>query len=751
MNRTLPRASSFIYLILAALLFATVFAIKADFFQFLITAKQWKLEQTTLLVIAFLVVSLPFARRIKVSVLDAGVLVFSLWWILNEVILQTDYPSYGQTAFQVVLWLSIYLFIRTGATNNKVIAGVAIVFLLTALLQSSLGLLQLYGFKASYHALFNITGTFHNPGPFSGFVVSALPLAMVGYTIGSTESHGGGTEAHREISLRGVNINLQKVFSGIFKGVSLLTIIAVLLVVPAAQSRAAWVAALVGSIYVLWSCKERFSFINRLSVRFVRLSKTLRVLLIASSIILLLGAATGIYLLKKDSANGRLLIWQVTSQLIKERPITGHGSGAFSALYMDEQAKWFKSEKGTDEQAIVAGSPESPFNKPLKLWLEKGLIGVLLAGGILGIILFPEVFNSKPETRNSQLETRNHQKLEKRNSQLETRNKKLLHPLPTPPNPLKGEPQPHIAKTRNTEPETRNSKQETRNSQPETLKTGLKGTLISILTFSLFSYPFDISSFTLQLVVIVGLLSSTTPLLTTIKGRRSLLLTMPIVVLLIAAGVWYFPQRQAHYAALKNWQEAKQFYNMRSYNIASETYEEAFPVLKTNGLFLQMYGKALSMDEQHKKSNEILALAQKHYSSYIIQNTLGDNHKALGNYDKAETAYRKSSNMVPGLLLPKYLLAKLYNESAQTGKAKKAAIEILNSPVKVKSTATNEIMKEMKNTLTQNQETINTKLASPLPTPPNPLKGEPQTHDQNTKHKTRNPQLETRNSKLTNK
>jgi hypothetical protein len=135
MIRTLTRASLFIYLILAALLFATVFAIKADFFQYLVTAKQWKLEQTTLLVIAFLVVSLPFARRIKISLIDAGVLLFSLWWVLNEVILQTNYVSLGQTAFQVILWLSIYLFTRTGASDNKFITGVAIIFLLTALLQ----------------------------------------------------------------------------------------------------------------------------------------------------------------------------------------------------------------------------------------------------------------------------------------------------------------------------------------------------------------------------------------------------------------------------------------------------------------------------------------------------------------------------------------------------------------------------------------------------------------------------------------
>ena len=43
--------------------------------------------------------------------------------------------------------------------------------------------------------------------------------------------------------------------------------------------------------------------------------------------------------------------------------------------------------------------------------------------------------------------------------------------------------------------------------------------------------------------------------------------------------------------------------------------------------------------------------------------------------------------------------AKLYFESGETEKAKTAALEILNSPVKIESSATREIMK---NTLTRN-------------------------------------------------
>ena len=114
-----------------------------------------------------------------------------------------------------------------------------------------------------------------------------------------------------------------------------------------------------------------------------------------------------------------------------------------------------------------------------------------------------------------------------------------------------------------------------------------------------------------------------------------------------------------------------------------------------NGLFLQMYGKALSMDEQHQRSLDILTLARKLYNSHILQNTLGDNHKALGNYKAAEAAYIESSHMMPSMLLPRYLLAKLYYDSGQNEKARQTAEELLSSPVKVESSATREIISEM--------------------------------------------------------
>jgi tetratricopeptide (TPR) repeat protein len=184
------------------------------------------------------------------------------------------------------------------------------------------------------------------------------------------------------------------------------------------------------------------------------------------------------------------------------------------------------------------------------------------------------------------------------------------------------------------------------------------------------------------------------------------LLTLPFAMTILVVSIHYYPHRKEHYQAMSLWNEAERWYNFRAYQAAVETYEEALPELNTNGLFLQMYGKALSMTEQHEESNKVLILAQKHFSSQIIQNTLGDNHKALGNFEAAEKAYRKSSLMIPSSLLPKYLSAILFTESNQLNKARLLAEDILNSPIKVESSATKEIMREMKKILDTEEKLI---------------------------------------------
>ena len=84
------------------------------------------------------------------------------------------------------------------------------------------GLLQIYGFEPSNHSLYALTGSFYNPGPYSGFLAMCVPLALYEWLKGKR----------------------------IWKHLALAALVLMLVVLPSGMSRSAWLAALVASGYV---------------------------------------------------------------------------------------------------------------------------------------------------------------------------------------------------------------------------------------------------------------------------------------------------------------------------------------------------------------------------------------------------------------------------------------------------------------------------------------------------------------------
>ncbi len=137
-----------------------------------------------------------------------------------------------------------------------------------------------------------------------------------------------------------------------------LTLIAAALVLPPTQSRAAWIAGTVGCLFVLTGHPAIKSTRNNLKRKLLSFTRPMQALSMLATLLVVLIAGFGLYAMKKGSADGRVLIWQVTSQLIKQKPIAGHGSGAFAALYINEQAKWF--EAGNECMGKRRGSSQAP-------------------------------------------------------------------------------------------------------------------------------------------------------------------------------------------------------------------------------------------------------------------------------------------------------------------------------------------------------------------------------------------------------
>ena len=74
------------------------------------------------------------------------------------------------------------------------------------------------------------------------------------------------------------------------------------------------------------------------------------------------------YGLKKDSANGRLFIWQNTIMAWSEAPLFGVGIDGFERAYAEAQHDYFKKGNALEQDSRyteLAGVVEAAFNEPL--------------------------------------------------------------------------------------------------------------------------------------------------------------------------------------------------------------------------------------------------------------------------------------------------------------------------------------------------------------------------------------------------
>lgn len=103
--------------------------------------------------------------------------------------------------------------------------------------------------------------------------------------------------------------------------------------------------------------------------------------------VVLLG--TGAYLLKKPSADGRMLMARIDLRMIKENGLTGIGLGNYAGAYGKAQAAFFSDymeedvddldiDRIPDNLRMVADCPTFAFNEYLKTGIESGPVAMLL-------------------------------------------------------------------------------------------------------------------------------------------------------------------------------------------------------------------------------------------------------------------------------------------------------------------------------------------------------------------------------------
>ncbi|WP_304708144.1 O-antigen ligase [uncultured Rikenella sp.] len=289
--------------------------------------------------------------RWRWSGVDGGVGLCGGWFILH-----VAFVGPGETDPYPVLiglaGLAAYGFCRVAGT-----AGLLPAIFVSGVVQSGIAFAQCAGLVVSRHSYYGLTGSFPNPGPLGGWLCVAMLAAMV-----LVEQFGREGRKIRTL-LFGIG--------GLPIGIVLFL----------TDSRAAWVGFAVALFSMLFTRRFRYK----------------KTVLGALTAIFVLGFFA-LYRYKKESADGRLLIWRVSADVISKKPGIGHGVGTFPERYMFAQADYF-ARNPESRFVAVADQVSVPFNEWIGIVCEQGAVGGVLALLLVGAALCGRATESQRQGR----------------------------------------------------------------------------------------------------------------------------------------------------------------------------------------------------------------------------------------------------------------------------------------------------------------------------------------------------------------
>ncbi|HEX6429944.1 MAG TPA: O-antigen ligase family protein [Niastella sp.] len=537
---------------------------------------------------------------VSISLVDIFIMTMCLYMIIDQYFI---HPHHGFSLRFLELFQLLVCYILLRCLPVRFYPFLLLGVIAGGFLQVIEGFLQLAGVTDSHHADFPITGSFFNPGGYAGYLSLITVLSFGMYLNRNTLIN---------ILPRQLNTFFDRLLPGLFTYLPLLVFVSCLIILPGLRSRSSWLGVLAGIslIGVIYKMQVPFN----ISIK--------RLLLIS---VVLLVIIFFFYQFKKESANGRLLIYKVSMEMLMAHPLFGVGFDGFKTHYMVEQAKWFE-RTGINESPdhTLADNTFYAFNEPLQFLVENGIAGFLL------ILVFLVLYNRFSS-------------------------------------PIQG------------------------NKIFRTLSFSL---LLACFVFGLFTYMSNnlpmkiIAAFAFAMLeksernIFSANIQSTSKKI----GLVAVLLVFGLVV------SWYsFSSIEKLRNGFYTWRQADISYLNEYYSESAKKYGLIYPQFRKNGEYLVQYAKSLSMAGNDTLALDMLKQAKHYLNSSIIETSIGDCEKKLGNYLNAERSYVNAMYMIPNRFYPLYLLMTLFGETGQTKKALNMAQTIESKKVKIPSKAIHEI------------------------------------------------------------
>lgn len=293
-------------------------------------------------------------RHIKFTSVDLVIFLFSMHVLFK--ILTTPHVAMFETKIGLLITLLSYIFIRI--SNTKLYLYYFAISVIAGLFQIGYGIwVQADCFQTLGKGLSVISGEFLNTGSWGGFI-SILFIISLAFSLFLSQ------------------LQIIK-YKYIFIAFSFIFIPFLI----ASNSRAAWLGAIASLVYLVLIQKKQI---------LISLQVKYKLGIVLSMFILIPALLIGLYEYKANSADGRLLIWRVSVDMIKDKPLTGYGIDGFQRNYMEYQAKYFQKTPESS-YGLLADNNRIAFNEFLKTWTEQGIIGLILLILLIYYALFKKV------------------------------------------------------------------------------------------------------------------------------------------------------------------------------------------------------------------------------------------------------------------------------------------------------------------------------------------------------------------------
>lgn len=314
-----------------------------------------------------------YFKKYEFDIIDVSIFMYYLYIVfVNEYHLA---PSGRSDAYTVQLFFLLYfacrIIFKYCFSKHILICLLAI----SAIFQSLFGMGQALGIFNSRHALFWITGTFLNPGPYGCFL-SVIGVVVILQVISNYSLLVGCRQRNGRCGKMTILFLLSYCLS-------LVASILIIVMLVLSGSRSAILGFVIPVVMFVLTMKCIQSKINSLRCK--------KALIFMGLLVILIILAMG-YLIRPESANGRLHIWQVSLCEMDGSGVIGTGIGTFPKQYSIAQEKFYSKHGFESNWIKYADTPNCAFNEYLNIIYEVGVIGLLFLIFILYFIIKRQIF-----------------------------------------------------------------------------------------------------------------------------------------------------------------------------------------------------------------------------------------------------------------------------------------------------------------------------------------------------------------------